>query len=249
MFHRHARGLILTEQGEILYRTAHDVFASLAAAQTRLMDSREKPQGALKITTTVGVGSIWLTPHLPEFIDLYPDINVELQLSDRDLDLGMREADIAIRLHRPTEPDIIQRKLFTVHNHAYAAPEYLRQYGMPKTVKDLDNHRILGFGTPPNYLAEIDWLLTAGRDSKVARVPVLTINNVYGLRRAAQMGIGITTIPDYIVGADTNLVMIGLDVDPPEFDTYLAYAEEMRASKRVAVFRDFLISKSRQWSF
>ncbi|MEM7427233.1 MAG: LysR family transcriptional regulator [Pseudomonadota bacterium] len=249
LFHRHARGLILTEQGEILYRTAHDVFSRLAATETRLMDSREKPSGSLKITTTVGVGSIWLTPHLPEFIDLYPDISVELLLSDRDLDLGMREADIAIRLHRPTEGDIIQRKLFTVHNHAYAAPEYLREFGMPKSVADLDDHRLLTFGTPPAYLAEIDWLQTAGRPDGSARTPVLTINNVYGLRRAAQTGIGIATIPDYIVGTNTNLVMIPLDREPPAFDTYLAYAEEMRASKRVAVFRDFLVSKARDWSF
>ncbi len=249
LFHRHARGLILTEQGEILYRTAHDVFARLAATQTRLMDSREKPTGPLKVTTTVGVGSIWLTPHLPEFLDLYPDITVELLLSDRDLDLGMREADIGIRLHRPTEPDIIQRKLFTVHNHAYAAPEYLREYGMPKSVADLDRHRIMAFGVPPAYLSEIDWLLKVNRPDNNPRTPVLTINNVYGLRRAAQMGIGITTIPDYIVGTATNLVMIPLDQDPPAFDTYLAYAEEMRASKRVAVFRDFVVSKARQWSF
>ena len=249
LFHRHARGLILTEQGEILYRTAHDVFSRLAATQTRLMDSREKPTGPLKVTTTVGVGSIWLTPHLPEFLDLYPDITVELLLSDRDLDLGMREADIAIRLHRPTEPDLIQRKLFTVHNHAYAAPEYLREHGMPKSVADLDNHRIMAFGVPPAYLSEIDWLLKVDRPDNNPRTPILTINNVYGLRRAAQMGIGITTIPDYIVGTDTNLVMIPLDQDPPAFDTYLAYAEEMRASKRVAVFRDFVVSKARQWSF
>lgn len=249
LFHRHARGLILTEQGEILYRTAHDVFSRLAATKTRLMDSREKPTGPLKVTTTVGVGSIWLTPHLPEFIDLYPDITVELLLSDNDLDLGMREADIAIRLHRPIEPDIIQRKLFTVHNHAYAAPEYLREYGMPKSVADLDDHRLLAFGVAPNYLSEIDWLLKINRPENKPRAPVVTINNVYGLRRAAQMGIGITTIPDYIVGTNTNLVMIPLDQDPPAFDTYLAYAEEMRASKRVAVFRDFVISKARQWSF
>ncbi len=249
LFHRHARGLILTEQGEILYRTAHDVFSRLAATQTRLMDSREKPTGPLKVTTTVGVGSIWLTPHLPEFLDLYPDITVELLLSDRDLDLGMREADLGIRLHRPTEPDLIQRKLFTVHNHAYAAPEYLREHGMPKSVADLDNHRIMAFGVPPAYLSEIDWLLKVNRPDNNPRTPVLTINNVYGLRRAAQMGIGITTIPDYIVGTDTNLVMIPLDQDPPAFDTYLAYAEEMRASKRVAVFRDFVVSKARQWSF
>src|SRR3954468_8012052 len=134
LFHRHARGLILTEQGEMLYRTAHDVFTKLAAAQTRLMDSKDKPTGELRITTTVGLGSVWLTPHLTEFTDLYPQIQVTLMLDDRELDLAMREADVAIRLRRPVQPDLIQRKLFTVHHHIYAAPEYIKKFGMPKSV-------------------------------------------------------------------------------------------------------------------
>ena len=91
LFHRHARGLILTEQGEVLYRTAHEVFTKLTAAQTRLMDSKEKPSGELRITTTVGLGSVWLTPRLKEFTELYPQINVTLLLDDRELDLAMRE--------------------------------------------------------------------------------------------------------------------------------------------------------------
>ena len=138
LFHRHARGLILTEQGEMLYRTAHEVFTKLTAAQTRLMDSKEKPSGELRITTTVGLGSVWLTPRLKEFSEIYPQIAVTLLLDDRELDLSMREADVAIRLRRPTQPDLIQRKLFTVHHHIYASAEYLKKNGIPKALEDLD---------------------------------------------------------------------------------------------------------------
>ena len=155
--------MILTEQGEILYHTAHDVFDKLKSAQTRLMDSKDKPTGELRITTTVGVGSMWLTPRLPEFLDLYPDISIEMLLSADDLDLSMREADIAIRLHRPTKPDLIQRRLFTVHNHVYAASDYIRAHGMPKSIDELDDHRLLAFGSAPAYLTEINWLTTIGR--------------------------------------------------------------------------------------
>ncbi|MGI9483535.1 MAG: LysR family transcriptional regulator [Hyphomicrobiales bacterium] len=249
LFHRHARGLILTEQGEILYRTARDVFDKLSTAETLLTDSKQKPSGELRITTTVGVGSMWLTPRLPEFHHLYPDINIELLLSDDDLDLGMREADIAIRLHRPTKPDLIQRRLFTVHNHLYASPEYIRQYGMPKTVNDMDDHCILTFGTSPSYLSNINWLESIGRPENSPRKSLLKVNNVYGLRRAVQTGMGIASIPDYIVGRETNLVMVPLDVEPPSFDTYLVFAEELRDSKRVSVFREFVIAKAREWSY
>jgi DNA-binding transcriptional LysR family regulator len=249
LFHRHARGLILTEQGEMLYRTAHDVFTKLAAAQARLMDSKDKPTGELRITTTVGLGSIWLTPRIAEFIELYPEISVVLLLEDRELDLSMREADVAIRLRRPVQPDLIQRKLFTVHHHLYASPDYIRRKGLPKTLQDLDEHNILLFGSTAGFFNNINWLETAGRGDGDGRRAILKVNNAYGLRRAVEAGLGIASLPDYIVGKDSSLVQIQLPADTPEFDTYFVYPEELRDSKRVGVFRDFLVSKAKEWSF
>jgi DNA-binding transcriptional LysR family regulator len=249
LFHRHARGLILTEQGEVLYRTAHDVFTKLAAAKTRLMDSREKPSGDLRITTTVGLGSVWLTPRIKEFAELYPQISVTLLLDDRELDLSMREADVAIRLRRPTQPDLIQRKLFTVHHHIYASADYIKKYGIPKSVEDLDKHKILTFGQAPGYLTTINWLETAGRSEGNPRPVALRVNNAYGLRRAVQSGVGIASLADYIVASDNNLVQIDLPLEAPQFDTYFVYPEELKETKRITVFRDFIVSKAKEWSF
>jgi DNA-binding transcriptional LysR family regulator len=249
LFHRHARGLILTEQGEMLYRTAHDVFTKLAAAQARLIDSKDKPTGELRITTTVGLGSVWLTPRIAEFIELYPEISVVLLLEDRELDLSMREADVAIRLRRPVQPDLIQRKLFTVHHHLYASPDYVRRKGLPKILADLDEHSILTFGSTTGFFTNINWLETAGKADGDDRRPILKVNNAYGLRRAVEAGLGIASLPDYIVGKDSPLVQIALPVETPEFDTYFVYPEELRDSKRVGVFRDFLVAKAKEWSF
>jgi DNA-binding transcriptional LysR family regulator len=249
LFHRHARGLILTEQGEMLYRTAHDVFTKLAAAQARLIDSKDKPTGELRITTTVGLGSVWLTPRIAEFIDLYPEISVVLLLEDRELDLSMREADVAIRLRRPVQPDLIQRKLFTVHHHLYASPDYVRRKGLPKILSDLDEHSILTFGSTTGFFTNINWLETAGKADGDDRRPILKVNNAYGLRRAVEAGLGIASLPDYIVGNDSPLVQIALPAETPEFDTYFVYPEELRDSKRVGVFRDFLVAKAKEWSF
>ncbi|MFL2654968.1 MAG: LysR family transcriptional regulator, partial [Alphaproteobacteria bacterium] len=88
LFHRHARGLLLTEQGEALYRTVHEVFAKLTMTEAQINDNKDRPQGPLKITTTVGLGSLWLTPRIKEFIDLYPDIAVTLITSDEELDIS-----------------------------------------------------------------------------------------------------------------------------------------------------------------
>ncbi len=249
LFHRHARGLILTEQGEVLYRTAHEVFTKLAAAKTRLMDSREKPSGDLRITTTVGLGSVWLTPIIKEFMELYPDINVALLLDDRELDLSMREADVAIRLRRPSQPDLIQRKLFTVHHHIYASADYVKKYGIPKNVDDLDKHKILVFGETEGYLNNLNWLATVGREEGNARRSALRVNNAYGLRRAVQAGAGIAALADYIVPSDSNLVQIDLPVEGPQFDTYFVYPEELKETKRITVFRDFIVNAAKEWSF
>ena len=132
LFHRHARGLILTEQGELLYRTAHEVFAKLAMAEAQLSESKDRPKGQLKVTTTVALGSTWLTPRMGEFLEVYPDVTVDLLLDDRELDLSMREADVAIRMAPPRQPELIQRHLMTVHMHVYAAPTYIKRYGLPK---------------------------------------------------------------------------------------------------------------------
>src|SRR6202161_3018579 len=182
LFHRHARGLILTEQGDLLFCTAHEAFMKLEGARAKLTDSRERPNGDLRVTTTPGIGVHWLTPRLSEFIDLYPEVHITLLTTEEELDLAMTEADVAIRLRQPTQPDLIQRKLFSVHFHAYASPDYLKRFGTPRTHEELDKHRIilLGGNVPPHF-ANRRWLVEIGREAKDGRTPTLTINNVLGL--------------------------------------------------------------------
>ena len=166
LFHRHARGLILTEQGDLLFRAARDMRMRLETTRARLVETSERPSGDLKVTATVGLGSIWLAQRIGEFLDLYPDVRVELILTNEELDLAMREADVAIRLRRPAQPDLIQRRLFTVHFHAFASKDYIKRFGEPKSPEDLDNHRLVSFGGhQPSYLLAVHWLSTAGRDA------------------------------------------------------------------------------------
>ncbi|HEY0353917.1 MAG TPA: LysR family transcriptional regulator, partial [Enterovirga sp.] len=141
LFHRHARGLILTEQGDLLFRAARDMRLRLENTRARLEETSERPSGELRVTTTVGLGSLWLTQRVAEFLDTYPDIRVAMILTNDELDLAMREADVALRMRRPSQPDLIQRRLFTVHFHVYASADYIKRFGEPKSVEDLDNHR------------------------------------------------------------------------------------------------------------
>jgi len=244
LFHRHARGLILTEQGELLFKTAREVFAKLAMAEGLISESKDRPKGPLKITTTVAFGSIWLTPRIREFLDLYPEIQVSLVVDDSELDLSMREADVAIRMSPPRQPDLIQRHLVSVQVHIYATTEYLQKYGMPTRPEDLEEHRIIIYGEdarPP--VPGVNWLIEVGAKSGQDRRPILTVNNTYGMLRAIMSGLGIAALPDFVASEHSNLVRVLPEVSGPPNEAYFVYPEELRTSKRISVFRDFLLRK------
>jgi DNA-binding transcriptional LysR family regulator len=250
LFHRHARGLILTEQGELLYRTAHDVFGKLAMVEAQLTESKDRPKGALKVTTMVSFGATWLAPRINEFIEVFPEIEVHLLLDDRELDLSLRQADVAIRFAPPRQADLIQRHLMTVHIHAYASASYIKKHGIPHEPADLDDHHIITYGDAGRApVPEADWLLRVGTKGRGKRTPSLVINNVYAIKNAVLSGAGIGALPNVMAYGDDNLVQILPDIESPEFDAYFVYAEEMRASKRIGVFRDFLLRKIAESNF
>lgn len=243
LFHRHARGLILTEQGETLYETAHNVFAQLAKVQTQLAENKERPQGALKVSSTVAFGSVFLASRMKEFVNRYPDIDVSLVLADTEVDLSMREADVAIRMTPPTQPDLVQRHLMKLRYRVYAAPEYLQQHGMPKSPKDLDKHRIVVYGDdarPP--AANLNWLLDEGAKGG-RRDPILRVNSIYGILRAVQSGLGVGALPEYMGRELGSLVEVLPELRGPELDMFFVYPEELRDSARIVAFRDFILEK------
>jgi len=246
LFIRHARGLVLTEVGEQLFRTAHRMHWELQQVETQMSESQDVPTGPLIVTTTVGIGSTWLSSRLDEFLKLYPLI----RLNDSELDLAMREADVAIRLHRPNQSEMIQRKLFTVHNHFYAANTYIDEHGMPHKSEDLDDHRIISFGEPvPSYLGDINYLERMGRADSSPRRAALRVNAIYGMMQACRAGIGIAMLPDYVTEKEDGLVQILPEIELPAYEAYFVYPPALKNSKRVGVFRDFLVSKAREWSF
>ena len=243
LFHRHARGLILTEQGESLNQTVREVFAKLAMTEALLTESRDKPAGRLKITTTVGFGSNWLAPRLLQFLELHQDVTVSLLLDDGDLDLAMREADVAIRMHPPKQPDLIQRHLFEIEWHICASPEYLGRAGTPATVDELDRHRLILFGSYHPPVADIDWLAQAGRRSGAPRRGVLEVNSLASMAQVIRAGLGIGTLPSWMATEREGLVRLLPQVPRPKVDCFFVYPEELRHSKRVSVFRDFLLAR------
>jgi DNA-binding transcriptional LysR family regulator len=248
LFHRHARGLILTEHGEILFRTARDMLMRIEATRSRLDETSELPAGNLKVTATVGIGAIWLAKRVSEFLGIYPDVRIQLIVTNEELDLAMREADIAIRLRRPSQPDLIQRRLFTVHYHAYAARSYIERFGEPTSLEDLDKHRIVCLGGhQPAFILAVHQLSTMGRDPKDPRPGRFVVNDSLALRVAIESGAGIGMAPAYAMEGNPLVSRVLRDIETPTLDSYMVYPEELRSVARVQVFRDFLVAKAQRW--
>jgi len=241
LFHRHARGLILTEQGDLLYKTVRDVFTKLNTVENMLTESKDNPEGPLRVTTTVAFGSVWLTSRLKEFLRAYPDIELSLHLDDREIDLAMREADVAIRFHEPTQSDLVQRHIGSLRANLYASPEYLKERGVPQSLEDLKGHDTIQFGARVLPYNEINWFAEFIAKSGIDVRTALSVNSIYSIYRAVRAGIGIGTLPEYFVREVPGIVQVLPEIEGPQVDAYFVYAAELRNSTRVAVFRDFLM--------
>ncbi|MGI9393046.1 MAG: LysR family transcriptional regulator [Boseongicola sp.] len=237
LFHRHARGLILTEQGELLFDATSAMSKRLDAAEARIRDSEEEVFGELRVTTTTGFGSLWLAPRLPHLYVKYPDLKIDLMLEERVLDLPMREADVAIRMKEPSQADLIRRKLMTVHMRLYATPEYLEKQGTPNSLEDLRNHRLICQNvqaTQVNAGAQLVKELLTHEPS------TLTVNNYFGVLQAVRSGLGIGVLPSYVIEDFPSVQRVLPEIESAEVPVFLAYPEELRQSKRIAAFRDFV---------
>jgi len=234
----------------MLFGTASEIMSKLSTAETLLTDTTTKPSGDLKVTAPIGLGTVWVTQRLREFLELYPDIRIELVLADDQIDIAMRAADVAIWTSEPQQSDLIRRRLFTMKIHAYASAQYIRRYGAPQTLEALDEHQIISYsGTPAAHLATIRWLETAGIDGKAPRKPAFAANSVIAMKYAIRAGIGIGMIPDYLTEEETELVPVLRDVQLPTVPIFFVLPEELKTAKKVQVFRDFLVAKARQWKF
>lgn len=238
LFHRHARGLILTEQGELLFDATSAMSKRLDAASARIRDSEDEVFGELRVTTTTGFGTLWLVPRLPSLYAKYPDLKIDLMLEERVLDLPMREADVAIRMKEPSQADLIRKRLMNIRMRLYAAPAYLAERGIPETVDDLDHHRLI---CQQAGAAQVSAGAILVQNLMTHDIPsTLTVNNYFGVLQGVLNNLGIGVLPDYLTEDFPEIVRVLPDVESNEVPVFLAYPEELRHSKRVAAFREFV---------
>ena len=250
LFERHARGLVLTDNGKYLFQTAHEVISKLKDVEATLSDEKDQLKGKLTVTTVVSFGTTWLTPRIQEFMTLHPDIEIELIFDDKELDLSTRQADIGIWMRRPKQLNYIQKKLINLHYHIYGSQKYLEKNGYPKKINDLNKHKFITYGRgAPSPVFNPDWALKLGAKDNQKRKPVMKVNSVYGLLLAVQSGVGLAALPDYITNNQPNLVKVLPEVEGPLTETHFVYPASMKNVARVTAFRNFIFSKVSQWKF
>jgi len=250
LFERHARGLVLTDNGKYLFRTAHEVISKLKDVEATFSDEKNKLKGKLTVTTVVSFGTTWLTPRIKEFMDLHPEIEIELIFDDKELDLSTREADVAIRMRRPKQLNLIQKKFVNFNYHIYGSNEYLEKNGYPKILKDLDKHKFITYGKgAPSPVYNPDWVLRLGTKEGKKRKSVMKVNSVYGLLLAVQSGVGLAALPDYIAHNIPNLTKILPEATGKPTETHFVYPASLKNNARLMSFRNFIFSKVSEWKF
>jgi len=250
LFERHARGLTLTENGEYVYKTAHEVISKLKEVETSLGDQKNKPSGKLTITTVRSFGTHWLTPRIQEFMNLNTEIEIELIFDDKELDLSTRQADIGIFMRRPKQLNYIQRKLVDINYHIYGSTKYLEKYGIPKTTNDLNKHRFISFGKgAPSPVFNPDWVLKLGNKDNKKRKSIMKVNSVMGLLLAVESGVGLAALPDYLVSQSQNVIKVLPKSEGPITEAHFVYPQSLKNVARVQAFRNFLYSKLSETKF
>lgn len=239
LFHRQGRGLSLTDQGEVLFESAHKVFAELDAARSLLNEVGFEPQGVLRIAIPGGWTATILIQYIAEFLKQYPKIRLHMIPIERLNEFNLNEVDAAIVPFMPDRPTWIQRHLMQFHLKLFASLDYLNNYGTPKTIEDLDCHRMITHGVDGHTLSDLKWHLSLGTKNDKSRDPYLIACSPY---HAAEQGLGIVTLAqENLLLRSGKLVQILPDVKGPTIDAYYVYPEHLKDSKKVRLLGDYIV--------
>ena len=243
LFERHSRGVVLTPQGQRIFQYASKLMAEHEMFLKVFHEKTDEMEGEIKIVTTPALGSVLMSNYLKGFIQLYPNVNLQI-ISDIN-NVNLNEGDVTIRSYIPHYPDLIQLRLKSFPMNLYASKEYIGAHSAPQTSEDLDNHKIISFGDSRfSVYSSTDWILKVGLKEGHIRKSYLKINSAEGLLLAAEQGLGIVELSEaYVNLRKTNLVKILPELKGPIIDIYYIYPERMKQSKKIVTLGNYLKSK------
>ncbi|OJW46997.1 MAG: hypothetical protein BGO67_09885 [Alphaproteobacteria bacterium 41-28] len=243
LFIRGADKLSLTSKGKILFDAVSKMIEQIKIARSLIEEEDSNPRGKLTIATTHAFANIWLLEHVSDFIHLYPNIDLSITLEDNLDHLYSKHYDVVIGVSAPSSFHFVHEKLFTRPIGLYASEEYLKKFGTPKVLNDLDHHRLISFGDRIDHPYNIvDWFLRAGCELGKIRKPFLEINSFYGKIKLAETGVGIITLANNNPAIKKlGLIRVLPEIDGPIVETFYNFSKSLENSKRVRVLKDFLM--------
>jgi len=245
LFNRTTRALALTEIGSAYYERVSRILADIAETEQSVGHLQAAPRGRLRVNAPMSFGILHLAPALPDFLAAYPEVDVEMAMNDRTIDLLEEGFDLAIRIGRLSDSSLVARRLAPVRIVVCAAPAYLAAHGAPQTPADLKNHDCLLY---TNEDSPRDWRFTTpeGAPWAVEVKGRLAANNGDTLRVATLAGQGIARLPSFLVGQDLQagtLVSLIPDYMQEDLAVHAVYPQARLLSPKVRAFIDFLAAR------
>lgn len=243
LLNRTTRRLSMTNVGEEFLARAKTILADVADAEALAGQSAAKPAGLLRISAPLSFGISRLSRWLPAFMAQYPDLNLNVDLTDRVIDLANDGIDVAVRIaHQPASTNVIAKRIASIRTIICASPDYLARRGFPQTPQDLATHDTLSF---TYLLTGDDWTLrdTNGHETRVRVRPQVHASNGDMLCEMAVQGCGVINQPDFIVErhiASGKLVPVLQGWSNEGFNLYALYLSRKFLSAKVRVFIDYL---------
>lgn len=242
LLNRTTRRLSITEEGAAYYERCKQIITDVAEAEIEVSSAHTAPRGLLKITAPVTFAHRHLTPHLPKFLDMFPEVEVQVQVNDRVVDLVDEGIDLAIRISQLKDSSLIARRLAPNRRYIAATPEYLERNGTPKSVDDLKDHRLITWppGNPLN-----DWhFLIDGVDRIIKVKGAIAVNEGDAILTTLLAGGGLGMTQEFLAGPfvkEKKLVPLLEEIVREDNPIYAVYPSSRHLSPKVRAFVDFLV--------
>ncbi len=252
LLNRTTRRLSLTEAGRVFYERSRQGLADIEDAQAEVSRLQGEPRGTLRLNAPMSFGILHIAPALPEFLNLHPDVTVDMNLDDRIVDMIEEGFDVSVRISELPDSSLVARRLGPCHHAIVAAPAYLERCGTPRTPEELRNHNIITYRYQESAL-EWHFLTPGNKPISVAVSGSLMMNNSLAVREALLEGVGITRTPTFVVGKDIQegrLIPVLREYQILEVTIFLVYPQRRHLSPKVRAFVDFMakrITKTPYW--
>ena len=236
LFQRHAQGLTLTEEGQRIMLAAESMGEAAAMLQRASNFEDKDIRGSVRIAAPSGLAVHVIAAKLPQFHERFPNLDVVLQPSVSSADLTHGEADVAVRLYRPTAGELVVRRAGNMDFGLYGSPDYLQQHGTPQSTADLPQHCFIGYGEQLRHLEESSWLESLTEDARY----LLRSDDTHTRLAAAESGLGLAVLPHVLVQQSSQLQRVMETENAPPKTIWLVVHRDLRHMARVRAVLDWL---------